>query len=92
MEKYILDTNLFFNMEEGVDLGRKTEEVVKNVYQTAKILKKEKKGELFMPPRAVDEFLSFFENKTQPLLKDFLASITIKSPEVGRAEIPNQAF
>ena len=92
MEKYILDTNLFFNMEEGVDLGRKTEEVVKNVSQTAKILKKEKKGELFMPPRAVDEFLSFFENKTQPLLKDFLASITIKSPEVGRAEIPNQAF
>ncbi len=92
MERYILDTNLFFNMEEGIDLGSKTEEVVKNISLLARILKKGKKAELFMPPRAIDEFLSFFEDKTQPFLKDFLASVTIKSPEVGVAEIPNQAF
>lgn len=92
MEKYILDTNLFFNMEEGTDLGARTEEVVKNVSRIAKTLKKEKKGELFMPPRAIDEFLSFFEDETQPFLKDFLASVTIKSPDIGMAEIPNHAF
>lgn len=92
MEKYILDTNIFFNMEEGTDLGKKTEEVVKNVSLLAKKLKTEKKGEIFMPPRTIDEFLSFFEDKNQPFIKDFLASITIKSPEVNEAKIPNQAF
>lgn len=92
MEKYILDTNLFFNMEEGLDLGKKTEEVVKNVSLLAKKLKAQKKGEIFMPPRAIDEFLSFFEDKNQTFIKEFLASITIKSPEVNAVAVPNQAF
>lgn len=92
MDKYILDTNIFFNMEEGVDLGEKTEEVVKNVSLLAKKLKTEKKGEIFMPPRAIDEFLSFFEDKNQSFIKEFLASVTIKSPEVNEVKIPNQAF
>lgn len=92
MEKYILDTNLFFNIEKGSDLGGKTEEVVKNVSLLAKKLKTQKKGELFMPPRAIDEFLSFFEDKNQPFIKDFLAAITIKSPEIEEVDVPNQAF
>jgi len=92
MEKYILDTNIFFNMEEGTDLGGKTEEVVKNISLLAKKLKVQKKGEIFMPPRATDEFLSFFEDKNQSFIKEFLASITIKSPAVDEVEIPNQAF
>lgn len=92
MEKYILDTNIFFNMEEGTDLGEKTEEVVKNVSLLAKKLKAQKKGEIFMPPRTIDEFLSFFEDKNQPFIKEFLASVTIKSPEVNEVKIPNQAF
>jgi len=92
MEKYILDTNIFFNMEQGVDLGQKTEEVVKNVSLLAKKLKAQKKGEILMPPRAVDEFLSFFEIKDQDFIKDFLASITIKSPEIDTTNIPNNAF
>lgn len=92
MEKYILDTNIFFNMEEGTELGKKTEEVVKNISILAKSLKQEKKGELFMPPRAIDEFLSFFEDKNQGFIKEFLASITIKSPYIEALEITNQAF
>ncbi len=92
MEKYILDTNLFFNMEEGTDIGAKTEDVVKNVSHLAKILKKEKKGEIFMGPRTIDEFLSFFEDKNQRFLKEFMAAITIKSPEIHKLEFPNQAF
>lgn len=92
MDKYILDTNIFFNMEEGTDLGKKTEEVVKNVSLLAKKLKAQEKGEIFMPPRAIDEFLSFFEDKNQSFIKGFLASITIKSPEVDTTSIPNQAF
>ncbi len=92
MDKYILDTNLFFNMEEGTDLGTKTEEVVKNVSRAAKNLKHEKKGEIFMAPRAIDEFLSFFEDKNQQFLKEFIAAITIKSPEIHKLDFPNEAF
>lgn len=92
MEKYILDTNLFFNMEAGVNLGEKTEQVVKKVTSIGKKIKKEKKGEILMPPSAVSEFLSFFEDKNQQFIKDFLSVLTIKSPDYGRLTIPAQVF
>lgn len=92
MEKYVLDANLFFNMEAGLDMGEKTEEVVKKLTDMAKRLKATKKAEFYMPPRVVDEFLSFFENKEQPFLKDFLSTITVKSPDVGKMDLPGQVF
>ncbi|OGK24063.1 RNA ligase partner protein [Candidatus Roizmanbacteria bacterium RIFCSPHIGHO2_12_FULL_37_9b] len=92
MEKYILDANLFFNMEAGLNLGTKTEEVVKRLTEMARKLKIANRAEFFMPPRVVDEFLSFFENKEQPFLKDFLSAITVKSPDVTRMMFPAQIF
>ena len=79
-------------MEQGTDLGEKTEEVVKNVSILAKNLKQQTKGEILMPPRAVDEFLSFFEDKNQAFIKEFLSSITIKSPDIEAPEITNQTL
>ncbi|MBI3366154.1 RNA ligase partner protein, partial [Candidatus Roizmanbacteria bacterium] len=64
----------------------------KNISHIAKTIKHEKKGEIFIAPRAIDEFLSFFEDKNQQFIKDFTASITIKSPDIHKVEIPNQAF
>ena len=92
MEKYVLDANLFFNMEAGLDLGEKTEEVVKMLTEMGKKIKEQKKAEFFMPPRVVDEFLSFFENKGQPFLKDFLSVVTVKSPDVGKINLPGQVL
>lgn len=95
MVKYILDTNVFFNIEKKDDLGTKTEEIIKKTSLAAKILKKEKKGEIFMAPRVVDEFLSFFPDQTSkdnPMIKDFLASITIKSPDINSIKIPSECF
>ena len=92
MEKYVLDANLFFNMEAGLNLGDKTEEVVRKLTEMARELKMANKAEFFMPPRVVDEFLSFFENKEQPFLKDFLSVITVKSPDVTRMTFPAQIF
>ena len=92
MEKYILDANLFFNMEAGLGLGEKTEEVVRNLTEKAKKLKSLKKAEFFLPPRVVDEFLSFFEDKNQKFLKDFLSAITVKSPDAGKLVFPAQVF
>lgn len=92
MEKYVLDANLFFNMEAGLGLGEKTEDVVKSLTSLAKKLKNNKKSEFFMPPRVVDEFLSFFTNKEQLFLKDLLSSVSVKSPDIGKIAFPAQVF
>jgi len=92
MEKYILDTNLFFNMEAGLGLGKKTEEIIINLTNIISRLKKEKKAEFFMPPSIVSEFLGFFENKEQLFLKNFLSVIVIKSPEKSKISFPSTVF
>jgi RNA ligase partner protein len=92
MDKYILDTNLFFNMEEGIGLGERTEQVTKNITAAAKKLKDQGKGEFYMPPKIVEEYLSFFEDKGQPFIKGFLSQITIKSPDIRRIQINGDVF
>jgi hypothetical protein len=92
MDKYIFDTNLFFNMETGLGLAKKTEDVVVEVTKIAKKLKKNNSGIIFMPPRAIDEFLSFFEDKQQSFLKEFLSVITIKSPDVHKIQFHAEVF
>ena len=92
MERYVLDANLFFNMEAGLGLGEKTESVVKNLTSIAKKLKTNKKSEFFMPPRVVDEFLSFFPNKEQLFLKDLLSAVSVKSPDIGKITFSAQVF
>jgi len=92
MENYILDTNLFFNMEAGLNMGKKTEEVVRKVTEIGKKLKKLKQAEFYMPPRTIDEFLSFFKEKNQPFIKEFISTLTIKSPDVGKFEFPAHVF
>jgi RNA ligase partner protein len=92
MEKYILDTNLFFNMEPGLGIGKKTEEVVVKATQAMKRLKTAQRAEFFMPPRVVNEFLSFFEDKEQAFLKAFLAEVTVKSPDLHKIQFPAEVF
>lgn len=92
MERYVLDANLFFNMEAGLGLGEKTEGVVKSLTSIAKRLKTKKKSEFFIPPRVVDEFLSFFPNKEQSFLKDLLSVVSVKSPDIGKISFPAQVF
>ncbi len=87
-----MDANLFFNMEAGLDLGEKTEEVVINLTKISRKLKENKKGEFLMPPRVVDEFLSFFEDKNQGFLKDFLSTITVKTPDINKISFSSQVF
>ncbi len=92
MESFILDTNLFFNMEAGLSLGKKTEEVVVNLTKTINKLKKNQSAVFFMPPKVVGEFLSFFEDREQSFLKDFLSAINIESPDLGRISFPGEVF
>lgn len=89
MERFVLDTNLFFNMESGLGLGKKTEEVVLAMTHAMRELKNASKAEFFASPKIVDEFLSFFEDKNQPFLKDFLAVLTVKSPDMHNVLFPS---
>lgn len=92
MEKFVLDTNLFFNMEPGLGLGRKTEEVVVAATKAMKKLKSDGKAEFYMPPAIVDEFLSFFDDQEQPFIKEFLAQLTVKSPDVSKVDFSAAIF
>ena len=91
MEKYVLDTNLFFNMEPGLELGSNTNEVIKNVLSAIKSIKKNKNIEFLMPPSVVKEIKSFFDIET-PLLKSLFAEITIKSPNITSTTFPASLF
>lgn len=92
MDRYILDTNMFFNMAAGVDMGQKTEIVVKNFTKAIKKLKADNSAEFYMPPRVVDEMLSFFEDKNQPFLQDFLSVVMVKAPNMMDMTIPAPIF
>lgn len=92
MKKYILDANLFFNMEAGLSMGKKTEEVIRSVTNYSRQLSTAKRAEFYMPPRVVDEVLSFFEDKGQTFLKEFFSSIVTRSPNYGNLTLPSQAF
>lgn len=90
MEKYIIDANLFFNMEAGLDLGKNSEEVVKKITLYSKKLKE--KAVFLMPPKVVDEFLSFFPEPKTNSVVDFLSAITVKSPDYEKIVFSAQIF
>ena len=92
MESFILDTNLFFNIGAGLEMGKNTEGIVVKLTETIKKLKKNSKAVFYMPPRIVDEFFSFFEDKEQLFIKDFLSVINIKSPNSSGLEFSSNAF
>lgn len=92
MESFILDTNLFFNIGAGLGMGKTTEEIVLKLTETIKKLKKNSKAIFYMPPRIIDEFLSFFENKEQEFIKNFLSCINIKSPNQSEVDFSSKIF
>lgn len=92
MENFIIDTNIFFNMEAGLSLGNKTEDVVVALTKRAAELKKNKTGSFFMPPRAVEEFLSFFDDKNQDFIKEFLSVVNVESPDLSKTTLPSELF
>jgi len=92
MESFILDTNLFFNIGAGLGMGKNTEEIVLKLTETINKLKKSSKAVFYMPPRIVDEFLSFFENKDQEFIKNFLSTVNVKSPNPAVTDFSSQVF
>jgi len=90
MEKFILDTNVFFNIEAGFNLGKNTNETMSCfIYYAKKLMKK---VEFYMPPLIVDEFLSFFKDKNQPIIKETLSFIKVKTPEKNKIKFSAPVF
>ena len=81
MEKYVIDTNLLFNMEGNMGLGEKTEVIIKAL--TRVFQKNAANIKIYMPPSIKAEIESFFDNPTQAFLQDFFSSVIIKSPNLA---------
>ncbi len=92
MESFILDTNLFFNIGAGLGMGKTTEEIVVNLTEIIKKLRKNSKAVFYMPPRIMDEFLSFFEDQNQEFIKNFLSAVNVKSPNPAVTDFSSQVF
>lgn len=90
MKLFVLDTNLFFNMSAGFGMGSKSEEVIRNV--TVCLQKKKDSVSGCMPPNIVDEFLSFFEDTSQPFIQTFLSTITTQSPDYNNMSVQAAVF
>jgi len=92
MRKFVLDTNLFFNMEPGLGIGKKTQDVIVSLTKHIKKKKEKEQAEFYMPPRVTAELLSFFEDKSQAFLIDFLGEIQVKSPDISKITFPADVF
>jgi hypothetical protein len=83
MDKYVLDTNLFFNMEPGLGIGGKTADVLTAATKGFIKLKSNKNTAFLMK--------SFFGEETA-VLKNFMAEITVKSPNISKTTFPASVF
>lgn len=92
MEYYVIDANIFFNMEANLNLGKNTEEVARYISCVAQKAKEDKKALFYIPPRIVEEFLSFFEDKNQPFIQELIASLVVKSPDISKIQLSSDAF
>ncbi|QQS44505.1 RNA ligase partner protein [Candidatus Roizmanbacteria bacterium] len=86
MKSYIIDTNLFFNMEAALGLGETTADIVKNIVRA---VQKAPDGEveIVVPPTIVQEITSFFDSPDDPLLKSLFGSVTVKSPRTSEQSV-----
>ncbi|OGK19897.1 RNA ligase partner protein [Candidatus Roizmanbacteria bacterium RIFCSPHIGHO2_02_FULL_37_13b] len=91
MESFIIDTNFFFNLEIKSGFGKNPNEIIVNLTDMAKKLKKEKKAELFMPASIVSEFKTFMDEKSE-IANEFLTTITIKSPDIENIKFSVAVF
>jgi len=73
-------------MQAGLQFGQTTEQVMKAMTLCGG------KVQLYMPPRIIEEFLSFFDNKEQEVIKKLLSHIIVKSPNIDSFQFPASIF
>lgn len=91
MKRYIIDTNLFFNMEGSMGLGETTADIVKNMVRAVEKATSEEL-EIIVPPTIVQEITSFFDSPDDPLLTSLFGSLTVKSPSTSEQSVSASLF
>ncbi len=92
MKRYFLDTNTFFNMEAGLNLGTTTKEVADNLVRAVRSGSQSGEFELYMPPRIIEEFLSFFNDQKELFVQDLLSVVIVQSPDFSKIDLSASIF
>lgn len=87
---FVLDTNLFFNMEADSGLGKSSKEVMTAIYEYGLKLTGER-VQFYMPPTIVDEILTFLPQSDEAL-KKLLSVVHVKSPEISNIKFSAEVF
>ncbi len=87
MQRLVVDTNIFFNLEEIKDLGENTTQVMASLSDIFSSLTKSGVLEVYIPHSVWEEILSFFDQEPDELKK--LATIVhLKTPQREKINIP----
>lgn len=84
MNSYVLDTNLFFNMDANLGFGHTTKEVIRGLTSAMQGATEAGRAKFLMSPRIVDEVMSFFEVDDDQGFKNLLRYIEVRSPDLGK--------
>lgn len=91
MKTYVLDTNFFFNLQIDSGFGTNSREIIENITDYAQRMRKSKVAHFYMPPKIVDEMLTFIDEK-EDFVQAFLAEVAIKAPERTSMEFSANIF
>ena len=91
MERFVIDTNFFFNLEIKTGLGNNPREIIIEFTRLARELKSKKRAEFYMPPSIIDELLTFV-SQDDDYVKDFLELIIIKAPDLNSIQLSANVF
>lgn len=80
MNTYILDTNIFFNLQIESELGNNPHEIMQSVTHYARVLRQAQKAAFYMPPLIVEELYSFVDT-SDPVMRELVSELTVKAPE-----------
>lgn len=90
-DAYVLDTNIFFNLEINTGLGKSPKEIINNFVSIIQSKKFQKKAECYMPPSIADEMRTFVL-EDEKVLKVFFENVIIKSPDISKSKFPGVVF
>lgn len=87
---FVLDTNLFFNLETDAGLGKNSREIMLSLYEYG--LKLRPSGvHFYMPPAIVDEITTFVPEDDEAL-KKLLSAVQVKSPDISQISFSAKVF
>lgn len=93
MDSYVIDTNVFFNLEVKTGLGDSAHDIIVRFTEIARKLQAEKKAQFFIPPSIAHEITEFTSTTATKQDIDMLLGVfTIKSPHVSDVQFPASVF